>query len=48
MRKILSVILSVMMAVAMIAYIPATAFASSYDIIGKYDFDITNPYETVN
>ena len=48
MRKILSVILSVMMAVAMIAYIPTTAFASSYDIIGKYDFDITNPYETVN
>ena len=48
MRKILSVILSVMMAVAMIAYIPATAFASSYDIIGKYDFDITNPYETVD
>ena len=48
MRKLLSVILSVMMAVAMIAYIPATAFASSYDIIGKYDFDITNPYETVN
>ena len=34
MRKILSVILSVMMAVAMIAYIPATAFASSNSKLG--------------
>ena len=36
------------MALSLLAYIPCTAFASGADAIGKYDFKITNPYETVD
>ena len=48
MRKFLSVLISVIMTLSLIAYIPFTALASGYDSIGKYDFKITNPYETVD
>ena len=48
MQKTLSIILSIIMVLALMAYIPSTAFAAVYDSIGEYDFKITNPYETVN
>ena len=48
MRKFLSVLISVIMTLSLIAYIPFTALASGYDSIGKYDFKITNPYKTVD
>ena len=48
MRKSLSILLSIIMALSLLAYIPCTAFAAAEDAIGKYDFKITNPYETVN
>ena len=48
MRKTVSILLSIVTVLAMVAYIPATAFAASYDAIGKYDFEITNPYKTVD
>ncbi|HCT16733.1 MAG TPA: hypothetical protein DIW36_04960, partial [Ruminococcaceae bacterium] len=48
MRKTLSIILSIVMVLSLMAYIPSTAFAAAYDSIGEYDFKITNPYESVN
>ena len=48
MRKTLSILLSIIMALSLLAYIPCTAFAAAADAIGKYDFKITNPYETVD
>ena len=48
MRKTLSIILSIVMVLSLMAYIPSTAFAAAYDSIGEYDFKITNPYESVD
>ena len=48
MRKIISILMSVILALSVSANIAVTVFAAQGDTIGKYDFSITNPYETVN
>ena len=48
MKKINSVILSLLLAAALCVSVVCPAFAASNDKIGRYDFNITNPYATVD
>ncbi len=48
MKKISSVILSLLLTAALCVSVVCPAFAASNDKIGRYDFNITNPYATVD
>lgn len=48
MKKIFSVLLSIVMIFSSVAALSIEAFAASGDTIGQYDFTISNPYETVD
>ena len=48
MKKINSVILSLLLTAALCVSVVCPAFAASNDKIGRYDFNITNPYATVD
>ena len=48
MKKLSSVILSLLLTSALCVSVACPAFAASNNKIGRYDFNITNPYETVD
>ena len=48
MKKAVSVILSIVVALSGMAALMSPVFAATNDTIGDYDFTITNPYETVD
>ena len=47
-RKISLTLLSIILSISMIIYIPCVAFAAGTDTVGKNDYTIKNAYESVN
>ena len=48
MKKILSILLSIVLVLSSVAALTIQAFAATGDTIGQYDFTISNPYETID
>ena len=48
MKKILSILLSIVLVLSSFAALTSQAFAATGDTIGQYDFTISNPYETID
>ena len=48
MKKVLSILLSIVLVLSSVAALTIQAFAATGDTIGQYDFTISNPYETID
>ena len=48
MKKVLSILLSIVLVFSSVAVLTSQAFAATGDTIGQYDFTISNPYETID
>ena len=48
MKKVLSILLSIVLVLSSVAVLTSQAFAATGDTIGQYDFTISNPYETID
>ena len=48
MKKVLSILLSIVLVFSSVAVLTSQVFAATGDTIGQYDFTISNPYETID
>ena len=48
MKKVLSILLSIVLVLSSVAALTIQAFAATGDTIGQYDFTISNPYKTID